>query len=53
MCSVSDVEMKNMCEKSEQEPKIPGAGSVIYFLWTAIVRKNDMAQMLILKNRSL
>jgi hypothetical protein len=32
-------QMINMCEKSEQEPKIPGAESVVYFLWTAIVRK--------------
>jgi hypothetical protein len=30
--SVSDVEMKKICGKSEQEPeKIPGAGSVTYF----------------------
>jgi hypothetical protein len=47
MCSVLDVEMINMCEKSEQEPKISGAGSVVYFLWTAIVRKNDTAHTLI------
>jgi hypothetical protein len=50
MCSVSDVEMMNMCkEKVSKSRKIPGAGSVVYFLWIAIVQKNDTARKLILK----
>jgi hypothetical protein len=39
ICSVSDDEMNNMYKKVSKSRKIPGAGSVIYFLWTAIVRK--------------
>jgi hypothetical protein len=49
ICSVSDDEMNNTYKKVSKSRKIPGAGSVIYFLWTAIVRKNYTAQTLILK----
>jgi hypothetical protein len=43
------MKMKNMCKKKWIRAIIPGAGSIIYFLWTAIVRKNYAAGMLILK----